>query len=107
MLIGHLIVDYDEFPQRVLLKTNLLPDEDSKDFLVRNITGRLELSSRTDVLVFVPSRTDLDDDVDDVTSFSALDVVEINKTFSSSSSTFSSSSLSSALDVGHTKNRQA
>ncbi len=38
------------------------------------------MSSRTDVVVVVSSRTDQDDDgVVDVTSFSALDVVEINK----------------------------
>ncbi len=35
---------------------------------------------RTDIFVVVESsRTDLYDDVDDVTSFSALDVVEIKK----------------------------
>ena len=40
----------------------------------------LFLSSRTDIFLVVSSRTDQDDDVvvdDDVTSFSALDVVEI------------------------------
>ncbi len=52
------------------------------------------VSSRTDICVAVSSRTDLDDDVDvvDVTSYSALDVVEI-KTCLSLSSSFS------ALDV--------
>ncbi len=34
-------------------------------------------SSRTDIIVVVSSRTDLDDDVVDVMSLSALDVVEI------------------------------
>ncbi len=52
------------------------------------------VSSRTDICLVVSSRTELDDvDVDDVTSFSALDVVEIGKTFVSLSSSLS------ALDV--------
>ncbi len=34
-------------------------------------------SSRTAIFLVVPSRTDPDDDVVDVTSFSVLDVVEI------------------------------
>ncbi len=54
-------------------------------------------SSRTDIFVVESSRTDLYDDVVDVTSFSALDVVEIKKTFLSLSSSMS------ALDVAETK----
>ncbi len=57
------------------------------------------MSSRTDILVVVSSSTDLYDDVVDVTSFSALDVVE-TKTF------WSLSSSLSALDVIDKKNQQ-
>ncbi len=37
------------------------------------------VSSRTDICLVVSSRTEVDDDVVDVTWFSALDVVEIKK----------------------------
>ncbi len=46
------------------------------------------VSSRTVITVVVSSRTDPDDDVVDVTSFSALDVVEIKLLSSLSCSTF-------------------
>ncbi len=49
------------------------------------------MSSRTVILIIVSSRTELYDDVVDVTSHSALDVVEIKL--------FSLSSSLSALDV--------
>ncbi len=63
----------------------------------------VKLPSRTVILVVMSSRTEPDDDiVVDVTSFSALDGVEI-KSFSSSSS--SSSSLSALLDAVEMKSR--
>ncbi len=43
--------------------------------------GVVVVSSRTDMFLVVPSRTVLDDDVVDVTSSSALDVVEIKDMF--------------------------